>query len=58
MSKQLSSARLHLCQPRASIPGGSKEERERDFERTMRHEGPFLIQDGTRSHPSRRACPE
>ena len=45
MSKQLSSAQLHLCQQRAEIPGGSKEERERDFARTMRHEGPFLIKE-------------
>jgi hypothetical protein len=44
MSKQLSSAHLHLCQQRAEIPG-SKEERERDFERTMRREGPFLIKE-------------
>ena len=45
MSKQLSSAHLRLCQQRAEIPGGSKEERERDFERTMRHERPFLIKE-------------
>jgi hypothetical protein len=45
MSKQLNSARLHLLQSRAEIPGGSKEERERDFERTMRHEGPSLIRE-------------
>lgn len=45
MSKQLSSANLRLCQRRAEIPGGSKEERERDFARTMRHEGPFLIKE-------------
>ena len=45
MSKQHSSARLHVCQPRAEIPGGSKEERERDFERTLRHEVPFLLRE-------------
>lgn len=45
MSKQLSSARLHLCQTRAEIPGGTKEERERDFERTMRQEHPDLIKE-------------
>ena len=43
MSKQVSSAHLHLCQARAPIPGGTQQERERDFERTMRLEGPFLI---------------
>ena len=40
MSKHASYASLHLLQPRAPIPGGSQQERERDF---MRHEGPFLI---------------
>jgi hypothetical protein len=40
MSKHASSASLHILQPRAPIPGGSREERERDF---MRQEGPFLI---------------
>jgi hypothetical protein len=40
MSKHASSASLHVLQPRAPIPGGSREERERDF---MREEGPFLI---------------
>lgn len=43
MSKQLSSAQLHLCQMRAEIPGGSGDERERDFQRIMRREGPQLI---------------
>jgi hypothetical protein len=43
MSKQVSSASLHLLQPRAPIPGGSQKERERDFARTMRREGPYLI---------------
>jgi len=43
MSRQLSSASLRICQQRAEIPGGSQEERERDFERTMRQERPFLI---------------
>lgn len=45
MSKHLSSGRLHLCQQRTEIPGGSQEERERDFERTMRQEGPQLIRE-------------
>jgi hypothetical protein len=40
MSKQASSASLHVLRPRAPVPGGSREERERDF---MRHEGPTLI---------------
>jgi hypothetical protein len=40
MSKHASSASLHVLQPRAPIPGGSRQERERDF---MREEGPFLI---------------
>jgi hypothetical protein len=40
MSKHASSASLHVLQPRAPIPGGSRQEREREF---MREEGPFLI---------------
>jgi len=40
MSKQASSASLHLLQPRAPIAGGSQEEREREF---MRQEGPQLV---------------
>lgn len=40
MSKQASSASLHLLQTRAHIPGGSQEEREREF---MRNEGPYLV---------------
>jgi hypothetical protein len=40
MSKHASSASLHVLQPRASIPGGTREQRERDF---MRQEGPYLI---------------
>ena len=40
MSKHATSASLHLLQPRAPIPGGSRQQRERDF---MRHEGPFLV---------------
>jgi hypothetical protein len=43
MSRKLSSGRLHLCQQRAEIPGGSKEERQRDYERTLREESPQLI---------------
>jgi hypothetical protein len=45
MSKQRSSVRLQLCHPRAEIPGGTKEERERDFHRIMREEGPYLIKE-------------
>jgi hypothetical protein len=45
MSKQLRSERLHLCQSRAEIPGGSKEERERDFQRSLRQEAPALIRE-------------
>ena len=52
MSKQLSSARLRLCQPRAGIPGGTQEERERDFKRTMREENLHLIKEELdRIHP-------
>ena len=40
MSKHASSASLHVLQPRAHVPGGSRQERERDF---MREQGPFLI---------------
>ena len=40
MSKHASSASLHLLQPREPVPGGSREEREREF---MRREGPFLV---------------
>ena len=40
MPKNASTASLRLCQHRASVPGGSQEERERDF---MRHEGPYLV---------------
>ena len=40
MSKQATSASLHLLQPRAHIPGGLQEEREREF---MRQEGPQLV---------------
>ena len=40
MSKQATSANLHLLQPRAPISGGSQEEREREF---MRQEGPYLV---------------
>jgi len=42
MSKQASSASLHLMQPRAPIPG-TREERERDYAETLHREGPFLI---------------
>jgi hypothetical protein len=40
MSRQTSSASLHLLHPRAAIPGGSREQREREF---MRREGPFIV---------------
>ena len=40
MSKRASSASLHILQPRATIPGGTRQEREREF---MRQEGPYLI---------------
>jgi hypothetical protein len=43
MSKQASSADLHLCRPRAPIPGGTQQERERDYAETLHREGPFLI---------------
>lgn len=45
MSKQVSSANLRLCQPRAPIPGGSQQERERDYAETLHREGPFLIRE-------------
>lgn len=44
MSKPLSSAQLHLCQTRASIPGGTAAERERDYAETLHRAGPYLIQ--------------
>jgi hypothetical protein len=40
MSKQATSASLHLLETRAPVPGGSREEREREF---MRQEGPQLV---------------
>jgi hypothetical protein len=40
MSRQTSSASLHILQPRAPVPGGTREQREREF---MRQEGPYLI---------------
>ncbi len=40
MSKQATSASLHLLHTRAPVPGGSREEREREF---MRQEGPQLV---------------
>lgn len=43
MSKHASSASLHVCQPRAPIPGGSQQERERDYAETLQRHGPFLI---------------
>jgi hypothetical protein len=49
MSKQASSASLHVLQPRAPIPGGSRQEREREF---MRQEGPQLVRSELeRIHP-------
>lgn len=43
MSKQASSATLRLCQPRKPIPGGSQQDRLRDYAETLHREGPFLI---------------
>lgn len=43
MSKQASSASLHLLQSRAPIPGGSQQDRERDYEEALRREGPYLV---------------
>jgi aminoglycoside N3'-acetyltransferase len=43
MSKNASSVSLHLCETRAPIPGGSQQERERDYAETLHREGPFLI---------------
>ena len=40
MSKHASSASLHILQPRAPLPGGTRQEREREF---MRQEGPRLV---------------
>ncbi len=42
MSKHATSASLHLCHPRAAIPG-TQEERERDYAETLHREGPYLI---------------
>ncbi len=44
MSKPLSAARLHLCQQRAFIPGGTAEERAREYAETLHRAGPSLIQ--------------
>jgi hypothetical protein len=44
MSKPVSAAPLHLCQQRAFIPGGTAEERERDYAETLHRAGPVLIQ--------------
>jgi len=43
MSKHATSASLRLCQTRAPIPGGSQQERERDYAETLHRETPFLI---------------
>jgi hypothetical protein len=43
MSKHASSANLHLCQSRVPIPGGSLQERQRDYAETLHREGPVLI---------------
>jgi hypothetical protein len=48
MYKPLSSARLHLCQQRAFIPGGTAEERERDYAESLHRAGPALIQSELR----------
>jgi hypothetical protein len=43
MFKHASSAPLRLCQQRAPIPGGSQQEREREFAETLHQQTPFLI---------------
>jgi hypothetical protein len=43
MPKSSSTARLHLCEIRSAVPGGSAHERQLDRERTLHQEGPFLI---------------
>ena len=43
MSKHATSASLHLCQVRAPIPGGTQQDRERDYAETLHRESPFLI---------------
>jgi hypothetical protein len=49
MSKQATSASLHLLQQRAHIPDASQQEREREF---MRLEGPRLVRaELERIHP-------
>ena len=45
MSKHAISASLHLCRPRAPIPGGSQQERERDYAETLHRESPFIIRE-------------
>lgn len=45
MPRQSPTANLRLCQTRAEIPGGSQQDRERDFEETMRHQRPYLVKD-------------
>lgn len=53
MSKHASSASLHVCQNRAPIPGGSQQERERDYAETLQRQGPFLIRSELdRIHPT------
>lgn len=56
MSKHASSASLRLCESRAPIPGGSQQERERDYAETLQRERPFLIRtELDRIHPTQPA---
>lgn len=43
MPNRMQSANLRLCETRAAIPGGSREEREREFAHSMRHQGLYLV---------------
>jgi hypothetical protein len=45
MLKQSKAVDLHLCHPRAEVPGGSQIDRERDFARTMRQRQLHLVND-------------
>lgn len=40
---QANSAELRLIQTRAEIPGGSQQDRQDDFDKTMRHQGLYLV---------------
>lgn len=59
MSKFLSSARLHLCQQRAFVPGGTAEEREREYAESLHRAGPMLIQSElSRIRPHAESTPD